>query len=271
MEAPFIVIEGRLRAAGNPDDRSGMVRLAKALALSGDSQTIAMSQYCAQFNQETNQEINMKHLSLIALACALAGPAAHAADIFNNFGPGNSFTDGGLVLQGPAVGTIGKIDQADAFTTDGNGHILDTVSLGVYADTGPTIISKDGLTIQIAADAAGLPGSVLASADINNIPAIGKQIVTATFGSLDLAPNTTYWVIANSQGGYSGSWDTNNIGDLGPTAGRANNGAWNLDGTQTTRFVMELTGTTLPVPEPQAGALMLIGTMLTLSALRPKD
>lgn len=201
----------------------------------------------------------MKFFKLAVLMCSLAASAAHAADFFNNFGPGNSFTDGGLVLQGPSVGTIGKIDQANAFTTDGNGYLLDSVSLGVFADTGPTIVSTDGLKIQIATDAGGLPGGVLASADIPNIPATGKQIVTAAFSPVALAPNTTYWVIANSQGGFSGSWDTNDIGDLGPTAGRANDGAWDLHGVNETRFAMELSGRVIPAPEPQAWIFMLGG------------
>ena len=72
------------------------------------------------------------------------GPS-HAAVIFSNFGPGNTFPDVGRILQGEAVGNIGNVDQAAAFTTGANDVVVTDVKLGIYVS--PAVRWKPFLSI----------------------------------------------------------------------------------------------------------------------------
>lgn len=201
---------------------------------------------------------------LVLGAClSIAAGAARADVIFDNFGPAHAFPEFGRVLQGPDVQTIGDIDQANGFTTGASSYRLTNVSVGLFADTpGNTIVSKDGVIIRIASDAGGTPGSVLGSFAVPNVPAGGKELVTASFGgSVLLNANTPYWIIVDSQGGYSGGWEFNPVGDLGPTAGRSNLGAWNANAADGQRYVMEVDGRVAAVPEPGSVALTSAGLL----------
>ena len=80
--------------------------------------------------------------TIAATSVALAGfvPAAKADTVYNNFGPGGAFSASGVALQGPSVGTVGKIDQATSFTTPNQEYRLTDISVGLFVSTGPTII-----------------------------------------------------------------------------------------------------------------------------------
>ncbi len=168
---------------------------------------------------------NLALATAVLTSLAASAIQLQAATIFDDFGPGNSFSDGGRLLQGPSVGTIADVDQAAAFTLGPTGYESISVWLGIYADTPPNT-GTGPLDVIIASDAGGVPGTALATAHLT-ISSTGKQIAQATFAGLVLNANTTYWLVADSQGTYDGSWNFNDQSVTGLTAGRSNLGAWN--------------------------------------------
>jgi hypothetical protein len=177
-----------------------------------------------------------------------------AAIIFNNFGPADAFGNSGLLLQGPDVHTIGDVNQAAAFTVGSTGAFLTSAQLGINSGgpgpaTGP-------IDVILAADAAGLPGAGLQHS-IVNVTTNGKQVISAGFpGTLLLAPNTKYWVIADAEGTFDGGWNLNTTGNTGPTAGQSEGGPWSLHSPEQ-RFAFRVEGRF--VPEPSSLALVACG------------
>jgi hypothetical protein len=201
-----------------------------------------------------------KMFRFVAVSTALlAFASATRADvIFNNFGPGDTFPDSGRILQGEAVGNIANVDQAVGFTVGPNNVDLTDIRIGIGVFDSP-INGTGPLDIILAADAAGLPGAALRTYSFN-INSTGEQIVHASGGSLlQLNANTPYWVIADAKGTFDGGWEFNPIGDMGPAAGRSNNGPWSLHVDDKTRMVLRVEGRTLASPEPASLILMAIG------------
>lgn len=198
--------------------------------------------------------------AVVLLALAIS---ADGAIVFNNFGPGDTFADFGLILQGESVGTIANVDQAAAFTVGSNSYSLTSVSLGISVDTPPNT-GTGPLDIIIASDASGLPGSALKTYSLN-VNTTGKQIVTGSGGSaFTLDANTKYWVIADARGTFNGAWNDNTIGDIGPSAGRSNNGPWSLQSTSSVNhFAFRVEGQV--VPEPASG-MVLLGLVVVVLA-----
>ena len=199
-------------------------------------------------------------------AVAILGLAvgAQAAVVFNNFGPADAFSDSGRLLQGESVGTIGNVDQASSFTVGPDSYFLTSVTLGVFVDTPPNT-GTGPLDILVAADAGGSPGATFRTLPLN-VNTTGKQTVTAPDdGTLTLNANTTYWIIADAKGSFDGSWNFNSIGDTGSTAGRSDNGPWNLRPNDD-RLVMRVEGTI--VPEPGSIGLVGIGILGSIAIAR---
>jgi hypothetical protein len=206
-----------------------------------------------------------RYIFIVASCLVLGTPFTVRADIvFNNFGPGDSFSDSGRLLQGESVGTIANVDQAVQFVVGANNYKLTSISLGIFADTSPNV-GTGPLNVILAADSAGLPGASLAN-QVINVNSTGKQVVTANFpGVPQLNANTTYWVIADAQTTFDGSWNFNSIGDVGNTAGRSNNGAWSLR-VNDDRMALRVQGTLVPEP----ASLALLGGALALVLRRPR-
>jgi hypothetical protein len=153
-----------------------------------------------------------KLVAPVTLALSLVS-TAQGVVIFSNFGAGDSFSNTGLLLQGPAVGTIADVNQAAQFTVPAGDYALTQVELGLSINgTGP-------LNIILAADGGGLPGATLVSA-IVNVGAAGQQIVSSALAPILLSGGTSYWVIADGEGALNGGWNFNNIGEIGLTAGQ---------------------------------------------------
>ncbi len=184
---------------------------------------------------------------------ALAG-AVQADVIFNNFGPGNAFADNGRLVQGPDVNTIGDVDQASTFEVGGSDYALTSVTVGIWAtQTGP-------LNLRIASDIVGSgPGAILRTLPVS-VNSLGKQTITAgDNATFNLSANTRYWLIVDGEGTFDGSWEYNTTGDLGATAGRSDNNAWNLRPETETRLASRLDGRL--VPEPASLALLGLGAV----------
>ncbi len=190
--------------------------------------------------------------------------ASSRADvIFNNLGAGDGFSASGRIIQGESVGTIGNVDQAAAFTVGASAAYLTNITLGIGVDEPPNV-GTGPLDVILAADSAGTPGAALRTLPIN-VNTTGDQTVSVSDGgTLLLAAGATYWVIADGKTTFNGAWRFNNIGDVGPTAGRSNGGAWNLNAVDGERYAFRVEGR--PVPEP--ASTILLAT--SLAALLPR-
>jgi hypothetical protein len=196
-----------------------------------------------------------QQLSLLLAAAALGTLSASADIIFDNFGPGDSFSATGRILEGENVGQIADVDQAASFTVGSESYFLTTITLGIGVDQPPNA-GAGPLGILIAADDSGVPGMILQEVE-ELILVTGDQTVTAAFpGTLLLDANTTYWVIADGRDEFNGAWRFNEVGDTGDTAGRSNGNPWNLR-PDDVRYAFRVEGRVadIPViPEPGAGA-----------------
>lgn len=199
---------------------------------------------------------------LVAASTILIVSVADAAIIFNNFGAGDSFGNSGLLLQGPAVGTIGDVNQAAAFSVGPTPAMLTSIQLGI--STGGPGPGTGPIDVVLTADAAGLPGATLQSSLVN-VNVTGKQVISAPYdGSLLLAANTTYWVVADAEGTFDGGWNFNTTGETGATAGQTEGFPWNLhDADQ--RFAFRVQGEL--VPEPGSLILCASGVVAGLSSV----
>jgi hypothetical protein len=207
--------------------------------------------------------------ALAALVCVATGSNSHAAIIFSNFGPGLSFPVVGRILQGELVNNIGNIDQAASFINGPSTAFVTDVKLGIYVDS-PDNSPFDGrgpLDIIIASDASGLPGAALHTTSLNPNTYLSQIANASIGGSVQLAPNTKYWIIADAKGKFNGAWEYNPINDFGPVAGRSNNGPWSLQNANDPRLVFQVEARL--VPEPGCLALFASG-FAALIVRRPR-
>ncbi len=198
---------------------------------------------------------------LLAALAVIPVSAARADIIFDNFGPGDSFGVVGRILEGENVNMIADVDQAASFVVGADGYLLTQISLGINVRSSPAI-GTGPLDVILAADDGGLPGLTLQSFTID-VGATGNQVVTAAYpGTLLLEPGTTYWVIADARDTFDGAWNYNSIGDMGPTAGRSNLGAWNPH-VPGERYAFRVEGRLVDVVVPESefalAGLMLLG------------
>ncbi len=190
----------------------------------------------------------------VALAAGAPGGRAEAAVIFSNFGPGDSFSSSGRIVQGPGVGTIGDVNQGSTFTVGPASAFLTSVSLGVGVNGAPSV-GTGPIDVIIAADAGGSPGATLRTLSMN-LGLTGDQVVTLPDdGSLELSANTTYWVLMDGKGNFNGGWRFNDTGDIGLTAGQSEPNPWNVR-IDDERYALRVEGR-LAIPEPTAGLLAL--------------
>lgn len=202
---------------------------------------------------------SLKPLAVFALTMIViagTGSPAQAAVFFNNFGAGDDFSNVGRILEGPDVMSIGDVNQAN-FYVPMEAHTVESISLGIFVNDSPAI-GTGLLNVVVAADAAGAPGAALQTLPID-VMSTGKQIVTATAdGSLMLSAGTPYWIIADAEEAFRGSWNFNTIGDNDLTAGQSEPNPWNVRSPDEERYAMRIEGV---VPEPSTLLLVCAGLL----------
>lgn len=186
-------------------------------------------------------------LTIIAL------PAAVSADIlYDNFGPGDTYSNGGYLIGGTDAQEFGP-----SFAIGGGDFFLDTVVAAVGHSFG-----VNQVTLSLYDSSGGLPGNVLETSVLGGLPDFGSGDPPSTFnfsGLTVLENGETYFLIASSvnDGNASLTWNFNSTDDIGRASVRQNAGAWSAG-----PFVMpafRVNG--IAVPEPGALALLSIAAI----------
>ena len=193
---------------------------------------------------------------------AFATSSAFADVVYNNLGPGDTFSAGGRILTGPDNISFSDINQAASFSVGPTAHYLTDVVLGLgVRDTPASPFVPSSVNVVVADDNSGAPGAVLLTMPYS-ITTPGDQAITVQdAGSVLLAANTNYWVIADAQGAFDGAWRFNNQGAFGLTAGQSSGNAWNLR-PDDEMYALRVNGNPA-VPEPTTLLLAVLGLMLS--------
>jgi PEP-CTERM motif len=212
--------------------------------------------------------------SLGVWALVLAAPSAAQAStiLFTNYGGGFSYnTTDGNPLGNDFVGD--NVAQGDSFkplVTDS----VDLVRISL-SDFVPNSSNVAPITVELTADAGGLPGAVLeswtiapgtlGSLGVNNPPVALTSLLHPT-----LSTANTYWLTASTTVDDSIAWNLNSTGDVHHTASSYDAGATWFSSAATDltpgAFDVEGPSSTAPVPEP--GTLMLLASGLALAGRR---
>lgn len=146
-----------------------------------------------------------------------------------------------------------------SFSTDGNAHKLMSIDLLLGA-----LVGDPALVAELDADAAGRPGSTLASFSLAGIGTGTPALFTLSGSPLDLNPDTTYWIELGAIGNGRFGWAyAEGNAQTGPgflrEYGYSSNagGSWDSFGTDNPYKVR--VNVTSAVPEPAAATMLLIG------------
>jgi hypothetical protein len=191
----------------------------------------------------------------LLLIWGAAIPSQADSIVFSNLGLGDSYQGtSGYTLGFTGPGSGYRV-YADAFTVGATSTDLSTIGVAVGFVAG-----TNQLTINLDADSAGAPGSVIESFTLNGaMPPFGVNsmgnLVTATSVLHPLlTAGTQYWVVVSvpNDGTSQAAWALNSIGDMGPVAVYSD-GTPIFIGTGV-RGALLVTG----VPEPSS--IVMVGT-----------
>jgi hypothetical protein len=174
------------------------------------------------------------HLASVSVPDATHSPdtaEAGLATIFTNFGPKKDTYDGtgGWIAAGPQdTYTNQQQDVAIPFTPSSNATVTRIKVPFQYYGYG-----KNAGTIALASDASGLPGAVLATRDLKNLPVFGigccKMTVWILKTGVQVTAGTQYWIVATTDKKSIDSayvWDYTWDGELETVALQDNLGGW---------------------------------------------
>jgi hypothetical protein len=196
----------------------------------------------------------MKKLLGGVLALLLLSGTAKADIIFNTFGPGDTYDRS----TGWTVGFPGTYqDIGQAFTPAGNTYTLERLVLALGWVTGTNAVDVSLMTA-----VGGLPGSVLETWHVTNLPSFGTggPITVDSVLHPFLEQGTQYFVVSSVPLGEStwAGWNWNIAGTTGPLAFRQNGGPWSAF----TDVQAALRAEGSPIPEPGTLGLLALGMVV---------
>lgn len=193
-----------------------------------------------------------------ALICC-AAQLASADVLFDNFGPGDTYSlDRGQTLAygGPLGGDV--YQAAVPITVTGGDWYLNRAEVAILHNWGPDLVFAD-----IRADDGGAPGAVLETTSGSGVtpPFVWAPPMQLEFsGDLVLKEGEMYWLaLRTDETDALLAWSLNVVDDFGLRAWRINEDPWEVGlgvpGTDSQRQVYRIHGT--PVPAPGAAAVLL--------------
>jgi len=207
----------------------------------------------------------LKHPPLCMMALALAWVAlpstsrAGTITVYSNFGAGNSYDCCNAYTESGAGSFTGfNALQAMAFT-NATGQNLTLTQIDI-ADS--FVTGNNSMTLNLYADNAGVPGAVLESWTVNNLPDLGTCCAVATVfdsAGVVLLNGATYFIAPASDDVTWEAWNWNTIGMSGAGAISTDVGATWVPGPYDPNGAFDVLGKSA-VPEPSG--VLLTGTGL---------
>src|ERR1700690_1049078 len=169
---------------------------------------------------------NLNILGMGAASCFIIATQVHASDvIYGNYDPNNLLqTINNRNASGPQFG-VSPYNSSEAvpFTTDNNLYTLNSAELVISRLSGNT----SDLMVSLYNDAGGTPGSSLGTFSNPANISQGGALFTAT--GLTLAPDTTYWIVAEPSVAERSDfewWNSLTPGRSGNSEFNSNPNAW---------------------------------------------
>ena len=133
---------------------------------------------------------------------------AKKAVIFDSIGSGGYNCCSGWTISGPSSPIGEQIWSADQITPTASGKVTKLV-VGVGFVTG-----NNAAQLAIYSDVSGLPGNMLWSGDLSNLPTFGTTGTTtesAKVTGVKIKANTPFWVSVQTDSNSSNTWDAWNV------------------------------------------------------------
>jgi len=203
---------------------------------------------------------------LVLAICSLGTAVPVRADVvFSDLGPGGSYQSSmGWTVYGPTAPI--KTDRASTFVPLSS-YTLDSIQAAFTWSSG--VNAGD---MYLMSDSGGLPGAVLESFHLNNLPAFGASSTALATAASTLHPllsaGIQYWLVTSANDNSFLSFNQNNTGYIG-LASRDNGGAWGLN-TGITGGAFRVIGSPAAVPEPSTFALVGLAVMLMTVRFLPR-
>jgi hypothetical protein len=189
-----------------------------------------------------------------------AQPVFAASVVFTNFGAGLSFD----ASSGNPVGNAfdgNDYAEADSFTSSLSGSFRSlTIALSCV------VTCADPVTVGLAADGGGQPGTVLESFSVSgaSLAGFGASFTPVTLSSAlhpGFVQGSVYWVTVKADLNDVAAWNLNTSADISAQASSTDNGATWFSPSGNTPGALEVDAT---VPEPATSMLLLAAALVAL-------
>ena len=205
-----------------------------------------------------------KRTSLLLLTAAAASASAQSTAVFGNLGEG---------LDANNTDITSTVKLGLAFNTGASSLLfLDSVKIGVF------VSATDNYTVSLytgSSTAPNLASGLFATSSLNLVSQ-DSSVFTFDFGGIELAANTTYWILPEqgvswyTAASYATADELNSSGYTFISNRRSSNGGatWS---NFLVPFSAKIYASPAPIPEPSTYGLILGGLALAGVAVRRRQ
>lgn len=192
---------------------------------------------------------------MTTLLLLVGGACADATVIFNNFGAGDSFSSMGFGIGVPNFSN----NRGARFSVGPSDFVFTSAQAALQYFSGTNTV-----TFGLRSDASGLPGTLLESFTVSNIPTVspGGVVTFNATAPLVLMAGDTYWLTSEEYAPDDTGlgWRTNDTGINTANALRIGMAGWSVTAQDTPAF--RINGN--PTPEPATLSLLCLGSLMCL-------